>query len=99
MASTSSYLANLPQLPKVTGTDPERCILDSFRTAIAQIVADALPPLTVEQVYTGVDYGKKGVDFTAKHKIIPEVEFRKLDEMPQMYDEMERGVATKVWNC
>jgi D-arabinose 1-dehydrogenase-like Zn-dependent alcohol dehydrogenase len=38
---------------------------------------------------------KKGVDFTAKHKIIPEVQFRKLEEMPQMYDEMERGVASK----
>ncbi len=38
---------------------------------------------------------KKGVDFTAKHNIIPEVQFRKLEEMPQMYDEMERGVATK----
>jgi D-arabinose 1-dehydrogenase-like Zn-dependent alcohol dehydrogenase len=38
---------------------------------------------------------KKAVDFTAKHNIVPEVEFRKLEEMPQMYDEMERGVATK----
>jgi arginyl-tRNA synthetase len=32
--------------------------------AIAKRVADALPPLTLEQVYQGVDYGKKGVDFT-----------------------------------
>lgn len=63
MASTS-YLANLPPLPTVRGTDPERCILDAFRIAIAKTVADALPPLTVEQVYQGVDYGKKGVDFT-----------------------------------
>ena len=38
---------------------------------------------------------KKALDFTAKHKIIPEVNFRKLEEMPEMYDEMERGVATK----
>ena len=38
---------------------------------------------------------KKAVDFTAKHQIIPEVEFRKLEEMPEMVDEMARGVATK----
>ena len=38
---------------------------------------------------------KKAVDFTAKHQIIPEVEFRKLDEMPQMVDEMERGIAAR----
>jgi D-arabinose 1-dehydrogenase-like Zn-dependent alcohol dehydrogenase len=34
---------------------------------------------------------KKAVDFTAKHNIIPEVDIRKLEEMPQMVDEMERG--------
>jgi D-arabinose 1-dehydrogenase-like Zn-dependent alcohol dehydrogenase len=34
---------------------------------------------------------KKAVDFTAKHNIIPEVDFRKLEEMPRMVDEMERG--------
>lgn len=38
---------------------------------------------------------KKALDFTATHQIVPEVEFRNLDEMPQMYNEMERGVATK----
>jgi hypothetical protein len=32
--------------------------------AIAKRVADALPPLTAEQVYQGVDYSRKGVDFT-----------------------------------
>jgi arginyl-tRNA synthetase len=55
---------NLPTLPDVPGTDPSRAVLDSFKVAIAKRVADALPPLTVEQVYQGVDYGKKGVDFT-----------------------------------
>lgn len=50
-------------LPTVPGTDPSRCMLDSYRIAIAQTVADALG-LTVEQVYPGVQYGKKGVDFT-----------------------------------
>ncbi|KAF8336185.1 hypothetical protein F5887DRAFT_1063258 [Amanita rubescens] len=55
---------SLPPLPEVSGTDPSRCILDSFRIAIAKQISDALPPLTLEQAYTGVDYGKKGVDFT-----------------------------------
>ncbi|KAH9848770.1 arginyl-tRNA synthetase [Lenzites betulinus] len=56
--------ADLPTLPEVAGTDPTRCVLDSFRVAIAKVVAGALEPLTVEQVYQGVDYGKKGEDFT-----------------------------------
>ncbi|KAF7327583.1 DALR-1 domain-containing protein [Mycena kentingensis (nom. inval.)] len=44
--------------------DPSTCVLDAFRTSIAERVAAALPALTVDQVYSGVDYGKKGVDFT-----------------------------------
>lgn len=44
--------------------DPSTCVLDTFRTSIAERVAAALPTLTVEQVYSGVDYGKKGADFT-----------------------------------
>jgi hypothetical protein len=54
----------LPTLPEVAGVDPTRAALDSFKISIAKRVADALPPLTLEQVYQGVDYGKKGVDFT-----------------------------------
>ncbi|KAF8059913.1 hypothetical protein FPV67DRAFT_349524 [Lyophyllum atratum] len=50
-------------LPQVPETDPSTCVFDSFRTAIAKRVSEALP-LTVEQAYSGVDYGKKGVDFT-----------------------------------
>lgn len=38
---------------------------------------------------------KKAVDFTEKHQIIPEVDFRKLEELPQMVDEMERGEAKR----
>ena len=34
---------------------------------------------------------KKAVDFTAKHKIIPEVQYRKLEEMPEMWQEMKSG--------
>ncbi|KAA1475019.1 arginyl-tRNA synthetase [Dentipellis sp. KUC8613] len=57
-------MSTLPSLPPVEGSDPARSVLDSFRISIAKRVADALPPLTVEQVYAGVDFGKKGVDFT-----------------------------------
>ncbi|KZT24804.1 arginyl-tRNA synthetase [Neolentinus lepideus HHB14362 ss-1] len=56
--------ASTSTLPSVPGTDPTRCILDSFRISIAKRIAEALPSLTVEQVYNGVDYGKKGEDFT-----------------------------------
>jgi arginyl-tRNA synthetase len=56
--------SSLPPLPKVSGTEPSSCILDAFRIAIAKRVSDALPPLTLDQAYSGVDYGKKGVDFT-----------------------------------
>ncbi|KAJ7471355.1 hypothetical protein B0H11DRAFT_2041316 [Mycena galericulata] len=44
--------------------DPSTCALDAFRTSITEHVAAALPPLTVEQAYSGVDYDKKGADFT-----------------------------------
>lgn len=54
----------ISSLPSVLGTDPSSCILDAFRIAIAKRVSDALPPLTLESAYNGVDYGKKGVDFT-----------------------------------
>lgn len=84
---TSSLTANLPPLPYIPGTEPERCILDSFRTAIAKLVSEALPPLTVEQVYTGVDYGKKGVDFT-----IALPRFR----LPGKVDEHAKKVLDKV---
>ncbi|PFH49088.1 hypothetical protein AMATHDRAFT_63907 [Amanita thiersii Skay4041] len=61
---TASPTSLMPPLPEVLGTDPSRCVLDSFRIAIAKRVSDALPPLALEQAYNGVDYGKKGVDFT-----------------------------------
>jgi arginyl-tRNA synthetase len=83
MASSSA----LPLLPQVPGTDPSTCILDSFRTSIAQRVADALPPLTLEQAYSGVDYGKKGVDFTVA---LPR--FR----LPGKVDELAKQVISKV---
>jgi arginyl-tRNA synthetase len=78
---------NLPPLPDVPDTDPSSCILDSFRTAIAKRVSEALPPLTLEQAYSGVDYGKKGVDFTVA---LPR--FR----LPGKVDDLANKVVNKV---
>jgi propanol-preferring alcohol dehydrogenase len=38
---------------------------------------------------------QKAVDFTVKHNILPEVEFRKLEELEDMIAEMTAGKATK----
>lgn len=62
-------------------------MLDTFRTAIAQRISDALPPVTLEQAYAGVDYGKKGVDFTVA---LPR--FR----LPGKVDELAAKVISKV---
>ena len=85
--SPFSVPADLPKLPEVPGTDPTRCVLDSFRIAIAKVVADALEPLTVEQVFQGVDYGKKGEDFTVA---LPR--FR----LPGKVDDLAKKVIDKV---
>ena len=53
----------MPDLPTVQGTDPSKCILESFRIAIAKRLSEALS-LSLEQAYAGVNYGKKGDDFT-----------------------------------
>ena len=58
MASTS-----LPSFPIVQGTDPSNSIFDSFRIATAERLSEVLP-LLLEQAYAGIDYGKKGEDFT-----------------------------------
>ncbi|KAM5543606.1 hypothetical protein V8D89_002857 [Ganoderma adspersum] len=78
--------SDLPQLPEVPGTDPTRCVLDSFRIAIAKVVVNGLDTLTVEQVYQGVDYGKKGEDFTVA---LPR--FR----LPGKIDELAKKVLDK----
>lgn len=85
--SGSSSSLTLPALPHVPGTDSSTCVLDSFRTAIAQRISDALPPITLEQAYAGVDYGKKGADFTVA---LPR--FR----LPGKVDELAAKVISKV---
>ncbi|KAJ9123154.1 hypothetical protein QFC22_001347 [Naganishia vaughanmartiniae] len=51
----------LPEVPKVTGTEPDLCILDAYRIAAAKAVADACG-IELEKVYPGVDIGKKQAD-------------------------------------
>ncbi|KAF8817165.1 arginyl-tRNA synthetase [Phlegmacium glaucopus] len=55
--------SQMPELPSVPDTDPSSAILDSFRIAIAKRLSESLP-LTLDQAFSGVDYGKKGEDFT-----------------------------------
>lgn len=57
MSSTSS-------LPTVSGTEPERCVLDSFRIAIATQLTRVFPEIPLEKAFEGVDYSKKDSDFT-----------------------------------
>jgi hypothetical protein len=54
---------SLPSLPVVPETNPRACVFDSFRIAIAQLLSETLG-LDVDKAYAGVDYGKKGEDFT-----------------------------------
>jgi arginyl-tRNA synthetase len=53
----------MPQPPVLPVTDPSRAPLDLFRISIAKRLSDTLP-LTLEEALAGVDYGKKGEDFT-----------------------------------
>ena len=52
--------SSIHQLPD---TDPSSCVLDAYRIAIAKRLSETLP-LTLQKAYDGVDYGKKGEDFT-----------------------------------
>ena len=55
-------MSSLPSLPLAKGTDPEHIALDSFRTAVAAQVAEALR-IPLDQVYQAVDIGRKNCDF------------------------------------
>ncbi|QRV91168.1 arginyl-tRNA synthetase [Ceratobasidium sp. AG-Ba] len=57
-------VAGSSTLPRVAGTEPNTAVLDAFRISIANSIHQALPSLTLEQIYPGVLYGVKGVDFT-----------------------------------
>ncbi|KAH7099424.1 arginyl-tRNA synthetase [Auriculariales sp. MPI-PUGE-AT-0066] len=59
-----SVLPALPEaLPNVQGTDPRVAVYDGIRTVIAQHVSTTLG-IDLAAAYSGVDYGKKGEDFT-----------------------------------
>ena len=78
--------SQMPQLPSIPDTQPSSAILDSYRIAIAKRLSDSLP-LTLEQAFSGVDYGKKGEDFTVA---LPR--FR----LPGKVDEVAKQVIDKV---
>ncbi|KIJ45253.1 hypothetical protein M422DRAFT_251433 [Sphaerobolus stellatus SS14] len=88
MSTETSFAAyGLPEdVPHIPGvTEPQLCILDSFRTAIARKVVEVFPELTVEKVYEGVDYGKKGADFTVA---VPRFKLKgKPDELTKKFAE------------
>ncbi|EPQ60480.1 arginyl-tRNA synthetase [Gloeophyllum trabeum ATCC 11539] len=52
-----------PDLPTIEAADPANFPLDSFKIAIAVVLSNALH-LPLSTAFSGVDYGKKGVDFT-----------------------------------
>lgn len=79
--------SSLPSLPPVPNTDPSSSVLDAFRIAIAKKVSEALEAVTLEQAYAGVDYGKKGEDFTVA---LPR--FR----LPGKIDELAKKVIENV---
>ena len=81
--------SQMPQIPTVPDTDPSSAILDSFRIAIAKRLSEVLP-LSLEQAFSGVDYGKKGEDFTVA---LPR--FR----LPGKVDEIAKQVIDKVSLC
>src|SRR5258708_9473161 len=54
--TTRAMSFKLPPLPDVSGTDPSRAVLDSFKVAIAKPLADAFPPLTLVPAYPRLDY-------------------------------------------
>lgn len=76
----------MPQLPSIPDTHPSSAILDSYRIAIAKRLSKCLN-LTLEQAFSGVDYGKKGEDFTVA---LPR--FR----LPGKVDEIAKQVIDKV---
>ena len=81
--------SQMPQLPAVPDTDPSSAILDSFRIAIAKRLSEVLS-LSLEQAFSGVDYGKKGEDFTVA---LPRF------SLPGKVDEIAKQVIDKVSLC
>ncbi|KAK8854571.1 arginine-tRNA ligase [Kwoniella newhampshirensis] len=53
----------LPALPEVEGADPARSVIDAFKIATAQIVAEAFDE-KIEKIHPAIEMGKKGVDFS-----------------------------------
>ncbi|KAF8196148.1 hypothetical protein BJ912DRAFT_956508 [Pholiota molesta] len=83
--------STMPPLPAVPDTDPSRAVLDSFRIAIAKRLSETLP-LTIEQAFAGIDYGKKGEDFTIA---IPR--FRLKEKIPEIAEKVIASFTPDEW--
>lgn len=57
-------LSQLPELPLTAAADPVRNPLDAFRLAIAQQVVQAVPEVSLENAFEGVQSSNKTGDFT-----------------------------------
>ena len=66
----------LPTVPSISSAHPENCVLDAFRSAVAELVASTWG-LDVEKVFDGVDTGKRGIDLAVA---IPRFKKGKPDE-------------------
>ncbi|EJD38411.1 arginyl-tRNA synthetase [Auricularia subglabra TFB-10046 SS5] len=58
-----STAAHFEDLPPVPGAEPSKCFHDAVRIAIAQRISRVLP-VSIEQAYAVVDYGKKDADYS-----------------------------------
>ncbi|KAJ7716571.1 tRNA synthetases class I (R)-domain-containing protein, partial [Mycena maculata] len=79
------------ELPIVDGADPKAIPLDSFRIAIAVVISDALQ-LPLAAAFSGVDLGKKGVDFTVA---IPR--FRLKGKVPDLLEKILSKFTPNVY--
>ncbi|CAL1710474.1 unnamed protein product [Somion occarium] len=69
-------------LPLIEGADPANFPLDSFKVAIAVLLSKALD-LSLDTAFSGVDFGRKGVDFTVA---VPR--FRLKSKIPELIEKV-----------
>jgi arginyl-tRNA synthetase len=74
----------------IPGVDPAAFPLDGFRIAVATVIAKALD-LPLETAYSGVDLGKKGVDFTVA---LPR--FRLKPKLPELIEKVSTAVRAML---
>lgn len=75
------------ELPIIEGADPATFPLDSFKVAIADLLSKSLD-LSLDTAFSGVDFGKKGVDFTVA---VPR--FRLKSKLPELIEKVTSTVC------